>query len=135
MSTMSTSTQTILTHLFTSISTSGFRETFLNALSDDVIWTATGSSPLSGRYEGKREYVEKVLQPLHDRLEASPRPEVERIIVDSEWAAVLFRSSGARGLNGVDFSMQYCWLMKVVDERITEVVGFYDQKKMCDLFG
>ena len=130
---MASPTRTFFTNLFASISTSGFREDFLIALSDDIVWTATGTSPLAGRYEGKREYITKVLDPLHARLEDSPRTELERMTVEGEWAAVQFRSKGARGRNGADFSMQYCWLMRVVDERITEVVGFYDQK-MYDLF-
>jgi uncharacterized protein len=46
---MTTSTRTFLSNLFTSISPSGFRETFVNAVSDKAIWTATGTSPLAGR--------------------------------------------------------------------------------------
>ena len=87
---MSTSTRTFLTSFFNSISSSGFRETFHDALSYDVVWTATSTSPSGGRYEDKREYITKVLSPLQDRPEASPSPEVERMIVNSEWAAVQF---------------------------------------------
>lgn len=46
---MSTSTRTFLTSLFNSISSSGFNETFLDTLSYDVVWTATGTSLLSGK--------------------------------------------------------------------------------------
>jgi ketosteroid isomerase-like protein len=125
--------RTFLSNLLTSISSAGFRESFTKALSDNAIWTATGTLPLAGRYEGKHQYVTKVRRPLHDRLESSPKPEVARMIVDGGWVAMQFRSSAARGLNGADFSMQYCWLMGLVDGRIMEVVGFCDQKKMCDL--
>jgi hypothetical protein len=41
---------------------------------------------------------------------------------------------GVHGVNGSDFSMQYCWLIRVVDGWITEIIGFYDSKKMNDLF-
>jgi len=86
------------------------------------------------RVPGQNEYIDKVLKPLHHQLEASPRPAVDRMIVEGDWAAVQFTSKGARAHNGVDFSMTYCWLIKVVDERVVEVVGFYDQKKMYDIF-
>jgi ketosteroid isomerase-like protein len=102
--TMSTSTHTFLTNPFNFTSSSDFRDIFLDTLSD-VVWTATGTSSLSGRYEGKHEYITKVLQPLYGRLEASPRPEVEDMIVDGEWAVVQFRSKDTRGLNGTDISM------------------------------
>ena len=38
------------------------------------------------------------------------------------------------GRNGADFSMQYCWLVKVDGDQIAEVIGFYDTKKMNDVF-
>jgi uncharacterized protein len=78
---MSTSTRTFLTSLFNSIPSSDFRETFFNALSYDVIWTATGTSPLSGRHEGKHKSITKALQLPHDRLEAPLKHEVERMVV------------------------------------------------------
>ena len=30
--------------------------------------------------------------------------------------------------------MQYCWLVRVDGVKIAEVVGFFDQKKVTDLF-
>lgn len=134
VATTTASTRAFLHNLFASISHAGFGETFLEALAENVIWTATGDSPLGGRYESKSEYVTKVLQPLHDRLATPLKPEVEQMLVDGEWASVLFRSKNVRGHNGADFSMQYCWIIRVVDGSITEVVSFYDQKKMYDLF-
>ena len=107
---------------------------FLDSLSDEVIWTATGSSPLSGRYVGKREYREQVLAKLYERLQTSVKPQVDLILVDGNWATVYFHTTDVKGHNGVDFSMSYCWLMRVDREKIVEVIGFYDLKKVCDLF-
>ena len=129
-----TSTRTFITNLFSNISQEGLGNSFIDSLSDKVIWTATGSSPLSGRYEGKKAYREQILAKLHERLETSVKPQVDLILVDGDWAAVNFHTTGAKGYNGVDFSMSYCWLMRVENGKVTEVIGFYDQKKMCDLF-
>jgi ketosteroid isomerase-like protein len=119
---------------FAGISQSGFTETFTDTLADDVVFTATGTSPVAGRYEGRTEYRTKVLARLHDRLAMPIRARVEQLIVEGEWATVRFRSHDVRGVNGTDFSMEYCWLIHVVDGRITEIRGFYDTKKMNDLF-
>ena len=127
-------TRAFVEDLFASIAKSGLGPRFLNSLSEDVVWTATGSSPLSGRFEGKKAYREDVLGKLTGKLERSPKPQVDRILVDGDWAAVHFHTSGARSVHGYDFSMQYCWLLKVQEEMIVEVVGFFDQKKVCDLF-
>ena len=132
---MSTATTRVFVeNLFTSIAESGFRDTFLNALSNDVVWTATGTSPLSGRYKGKKTYCEDVLGRLHGKLQSSPKPMVNRILVDEDWASVYFHTTNVPALNGDDFGMEYCWLMRVKDEEIVEVVGFYDGNKMSKLF-
>ena len=108
--------------------------TFLEALADDLSWTATGSSPVSGTYHGKQEYVDEVYEPLDERLASWPKPVVKRIIGEGEWAAVQFDSEGGKGKNGVDYNMQYCWLVRVSEGKVREVVGFYDQSKVAELF-
>lgn len=127
-------TRGMLEPLFAEVTRSGFGANFLKGLSDDVVFVASGTSPVSGRYAGKQVYVDKVLKPLGEKLETMPIPRVERMIVDGEWASVLFRTEGVRGKNGADFSMQYCWIIHVVDNLIVEITGFYDQKKMIDIF-
>lgn len=128
------STRATLRRVFANVSESGFGEDFATALAEDLVFTATGTSPLAGRYSNKTEYREKVLGRLHDRLATPLRPSVEQFLVDGEWATVRFRTEGVRGVNGSDCSMQYCWLIRVVDGWITEIIGFYDSKKMNDLF-
>ena len=130
----SRSTRATLSDVFATVAESGFGATFLDRLAEDLVFTATGTSPLAGRYTSKAEYQEKVLARLHERLATPIRPTIEQLLVDGEWATVRFRSDGVHGHNGADFSMQYCWLIRVVDERIVEIIGFYDAKKMLDLF-
>lgn len=129
------STRTFISTLFATVQEQGFGASFRDALSDDVIWTATGSSPVSGVYRGKEAYLRDVLSVLHERLETQRiLPRLHRMIVEEEWASVYFESSGVRAKNGADFSMEYLWLIRVVEREIVEVVGFYDQKKMHDIF-
>jgi ketosteroid isomerase-like protein len=128
------STRETLDRVFRGVHERGFGEEFLAALSDDLRFTATGSSPLAGHYTSKTEYQTKVLARLHQRLATPIRPAIEQTLVDGEWACVRFRSEGVHGINGADFSMQYCWLLRVQDGSITEIVGFYDTKKMAELF-
>ena len=133
-STTTLSTRNFLSGLFATVHEHGFNTSFQDALSEDIIWTATGSSPLAGVYRGKEAYLGNVLSILHERLETSIRPQVHRMVIEEEWASVYFESSDVRAKNGADFSMQYLWLIRVVQQKIVEVVGFYDQKKMHDIF-
>jgi ketosteroid isomerase-like protein len=46
-------------------------------LADDLVWVATGSSPVAGTYKGKQVYLEKIIKRLGDRLQSWPKPVVE----------------------------------------------------------
>jgi uncharacterized protein len=127
-------TRALITALFSSMEQEGFGENFLASLADDVHWTATGDSPLSGEYVSKKAYFEQVLIPLRERLGITLYPILDRCLVDGDWATVLFHTEKAIARNGVDFSMQYCWLMRIEGDKIVRVIGFYNQKKMSDLF-
>ena len=142
-------TRGFITRVFNQASESGFGSAFLDHLASDVVWHATGSSPLAGVYNSKQSYIENVLARLRDRVEHIPPPTVDRILVDGEWAAVHWHTVGATGKNGRDFSMDYMWLLRVEEReteaenpaerevkglKIVEVVGFYDQGKMRDVF-
>ncbi|GAA1826781.1 nuclear transport factor 2 family protein [Pseudonocardia ailaonensis] len=130
----SSATRATVEDLFAEVSRTGFGAGFQDRLSDDLVFTVTGTSPLAGRYPSRAEYQEKVLARLHERVATPIRPTVEQVLVDGEWATVLFRTEGVRGHNGADFGMRYCWVLRVVDDLVVEITGFYDSTKMLDLF-
>ena len=128
-------TRTFITNLFNTISSHGFGKDFLDSLSDSLVWTATGTSPVSGRYTSKQSYIDNVLAKLREQVDLSKtKPSIDHILVDGEWASVVFHTSGVIAVNGADFSMTYSWVMRVEAEKIVEVIGFYDQKKILDIF-
>ncbi|MBM9467485.1 nuclear transport factor 2 family protein [Nakamurella leprariae] len=128
-------TRAFLTGWFRRLTESGFDgAVFAAGLADDIVWTATGHSPISGTCHGRAEYLERIYRPLAERLERWPRPEVLRIMVDGDWGLVEFSGVGGLGRNGTDYSMRYCWLMRVADGAVREVIGYYDQGKVAELF-
>ena len=89
-------TRRFLSEWFARLEATGFDGgIFLDALSDDLLWT---------------------------------------ILADGEWAVVQFRGVGGVGRNGADYTLEYCWVIRVVDDRVREVVGYYDQVKVAELF-
>ena len=60
--------------LFSNITREGWSTKFNDALADDLVWVATGSSPVAGTYEGKQVYLEKIIKRLGDRLQSWPKP-------------------------------------------------------------
>ena len=128
-------TRHFLVDWFARLERSGFDGgVFLGALSDDLIWTATGTSPVSGTFQGKQSYIDNVWRPLDDHLARWPRANVVRILADGEWAVVEFHGVGGLGRNGTDYTLQYCWVIRVVNDLVREVVGYYDQVKVNELF-
>lgn len=123
-----------VTQLFETLSKEGWGEGFLDALHEDVVFNPMGRSPISGRYEGKKVYDERVLIRLHDLLATRPSLIFDTAIVDNDMAAVRFHSVGGKGINGADFSMDYCWMLKIKETKIIEIWGYYDTGKMIDLF-
>jgi hypothetical protein len=109
-------------------------EVFLDALAEDLVWTATGGSPISGTYRGRDAYIDGIYRRLDERLASWPRPQVERIVADGQWGVVEFSSTGGLGKNGTDYNMRYCWIIRVVDDRVIEVVGYYDTQMVTALF-
>jgi uncharacterized protein len=135
MSSATERTRRFLTDWFARLESSGFDGgVFLGALSDDLVWTATGASPVSGTFRGKPSYVDNVWRPLDDHLARWPRAEVLRILADGEWAVGEFHGVGGLGRNGADYPLQYCWVIRVVDDLVHEVVGYHDQVEVNELF-
>jgi ketosteroid isomerase-like protein len=125
----------VLSRWFDRLTESGFdSRTFADGLADDIIWTATGHSPISGTYRGKADYLQNVYRPLDQRLKRWPRPQVLRLLVDGQFGIVEFAGVGGLGHNGTDYSMRYCWLMRFTDGKVQEVTGYYDQGKVAELF-
>jgi len=60
----------LIQDLFGSIAQEGWSTRFNDALADDLVWVATGSSPVAGTYKGKQVYLEKIIKRLGDRLQS-----------------------------------------------------------------
>jgi ketosteroid isomerase-like protein len=133
-------TRAFVESLFTAVALDNFGASFAAALSDDLVWTVSGSSVIAGTYPSKAIYIEKVLTPLRAVLVTLPVPIVEHIFADGNWATVNWRSEGVYGKNGANYDMQYAWLMRTGvddegDRKIVEVTGFYDSIKVDAVFG
>lgn len=126
-------TRAFLTGLFQAWTQQGNPAPFVDALADDVTWTATGTSPISGVYRSKAAYADNVLRPLGERLESIPTLQLVRLLVEDDWAAAQLAGRG-RGKRGEDYDMDYCWLIQVRDNQIRQVIGFFDTAKANALF-
>ncbi len=103
-----------------------------DAVSDDVRWTAIGHTPISGVYTSKAEYLEKCYRPLMARLDGPARCRVRRIVAEGD--TVVVRWPGETPTHsGQRYVQEYCWVMRVDGETITEVHGYFDAAAVLEL--
>ncbi|WP_114281406.1 nuclear transport factor 2 family protein [Thalassospira marina] len=131
---LATTNRQFLERLFATLSHEGWGQGFLDALHDDVVFNAMGVSPIAGRYEGKQTYITQVLERLHARIARRPQLSPIMIMTEADMACARFQSREGVGINGADFSMDYCWVFRIRDEKISEIWGYYDTGKMIALF-
>ncbi|MEP2735111.1 MAG: nuclear transport factor 2 family protein [Erythrobacter sp.] len=97
--------------------------------SDDVVFNLVGSTPVSGRWEGKAECFGPLVA---DMVVGKLVPETIqfsrewRIMCADENRVVGLMKGGGMGKNGHEYIQTYCQIMTVEDGKITELHELFD---------
>ena len=95
-----------------------------SAIDENVEYTLTGTTELSGTYHGLKEVEEKLLGPLSTMLEGGLKLTAHEYITDGDRIAV--RATGeAQGKFG-PYNNSYCFLLRVANGKITHLQEFLD---------
>ncbi|WP_457336775.1 nuclear transport factor 2 family protein [Rhizobacter sp. P5_C2] len=97
----------------------------VDAMDDDFCWTLAGSSAWSGTWRGKQAVREQLLAPLFAQFEGTYTNTAERVIADGEHVAVQCRGHVSTKA-GQRYDNHYCFVFRVVDGRLKEVVEYLD---------
>lgn len=111
----------------------GDSSSFFAAVADDVIWTAIGNTPISGVSRGKKEYMEKTYLPLQTVFAGSTSCQVKRIVAENDTVVVQWHGETPLAKGGV-YANDYCWVVRVTAEKLTEVTGYFDTAAVNALF-
>jgi uncharacterized protein len=111
----------------------GDREAFNNLLADNLQWTVIGNSPVSGRYNSKREFLENAGARMAEKLATPIQPTVRHVIADGNMVALVF-DGHATGKNGTDYKQTYCWVLRLENDRICEGTAYLDTELITRLF-
>ncbi|MGH6937707.1 nuclear transport factor 2 family protein [Hypericibacter sp.] len=108
---------------------------FSAALAADLVWTAQGTTPISGRYEGKHAYLGNCYKPLLSIFSGPTRCRVKRILGEGDTVVVAWHSETPT-VSGVLYAQEYCWVIRIgPDNRdIREVTGYYGTMIVNALF-
>jgi ketosteroid isomerase-like protein len=107
---------------------------FAAILSEDVRWTVIGNTCHSGTYEGKQavlqELMASVMSRIVDRIAVTPH----RFIADDEYVVVEF-SGKSTTRDGKPYDNSYCWVHRVIDGKVVEVMEYLDTELVTAVFG
>ena len=103
----------------------GNGQPFMDALADDVRWTAIGTSPWSRTYEGKQTIVAELMRPLFSQFADQYRAQATRIVAEGDVVVVEARGQ-VMTKSGQPYNQTYCYVLRLADGRVQELTEYLD---------
>lgn len=107
---------------------------FLDAMSDDVKFTLTGTTRFSGTFNGKPELLAKLLGPLFAALENGITLTPDNLIAEGEFVVMQARGK-ATGKNRLPYNNNYCHIFRITNGKIREITEYLDTELVTSVFG
>lgn len=105
---------------------------FFQIVADDVTWRVIGATPVSGTYHSRSEFLAGAGK-LFDRF---AEPLVARVTAVHEAGdtVVLQWQGTSQGVNGRPYHQDYCWVLRLAEGRVVDVVAYLDTALVSDMF-
>ncbi|AKQ64390.1 hypothetical protein A176_001302 [Myxococcus hansupus] len=108
------------------------RGSVFDLLSERAEWVVAGSSPVSGVYRSRDEFMKQAVNPITARLSTPIVPEVRHILTQGEHV-VVFWEGRATARDGSLYKNSYAWHLVLEKGRVTRVVAFLDTWRLHQL--
>lgn len=102
-------------------------------LAPEVTWTIVGNAPVSRTYTNRQQFLDVAIKPFNARMQHRLIPKVRAIYGDGDMVIALF-DADAIARDGKPYRNTYTWYMRMRDERIVEVIAFFDTIEFTDLW-
>ena len=112
----------------------GDMETCFGLVADDIRWTNMGTTSLSGTYAGKADLMEKLIGPLFGQLKQGIHMDIQQLVAEGE-RVVAVTSGTAETLDGRPYNNSYCWVVRVQNGKLAEVIEYSDTELITSVFG
>jgi ketosteroid isomerase-like protein len=103
----------------------GDTRALVDALADDCRWTFPGSWSWAGTWEPKQVVMDELLTPLVAQFADRYRSEADFVLADGDRVVVQARGR-VTTKRGDEYRQTYCYVFRVADGRITEVIEHCD---------
>jgi uncharacterized protein len=110
-------------------------DAMLATMADDVRWTIIGSTKWSRTMNGKKEIIDKLLQPIFAELASMGSSTTDNVIAEGDYVVVQSHASGRETKTGRPYDNTYCNVFKVVDGKIKEITEYLDTELVTAAFG
>jgi uncharacterized protein len=101
------------------------RGSVFDLLADDAEWTVAGSSPVSGVYRGRQDFIQRAVAPIQARLVTPITPNVRHIVSQGN-AVVVIWDGTATARDGRTYTNSYAWHLELEEGRIIRATAFLD---------
>jgi ketosteroid isomerase-like protein len=123
----------LIQNMFAELS-KGNANAFLDNLSDTLRFTIIGTTKFSGTFDGKQEFINKVLAPLSAQLEGGLTVTPENLIVEGDTVAMQARGKSITK-TGKPYNNTYCQVFRIANGKVQEVTEYLDTELVTAAFG
>jgi uncharacterized protein len=112
----------------------GNSQAFLDTMADNVRFTIIGTTKFSGTFNGKQEFVNRVLMPLGAQLEGGLTITPDNFIAEGDYVAMQARGN-SHTKSGGTYNNTYCQVFRVANGKVQEVTEYLDTEVVTKAFG
>ena len=98
---------------------------FFELLSNDILWTISGTIAWSGTYRGKAAVQSQLWKPLFAQFAERYKAKAVRFVTEGDVVVVEFHG-GAKTKSGLLYDNRYCWICTFDKGHITELTEYTD---------
>jgi len=105
---------------------------FFDLLADDATWVVSGKSPVSGSYIGKKDFMERAVKPIVDKLKEPLKPELISLTADGKFIWLHFKAKAITKTNEI-YENTYIWKLQLNGDKISSGIAFLDTYELVQL--
>jgi ketosteroid isomerase-like protein len=94
-------------------------------LAPNATWTIVGRSEVSATYNGRDDFMTRVIRPLNARLAKPLVPILHAVYGDGDMVIAYFDAS-ATATDGKPYNNTYTWYLRMRDGLIVDAIAFFD---------
>jgi ketosteroid isomerase-like protein len=123
----------VIRNMFTELS-KGNADAFMGGLADNIRFTIIGTTKFSGTFNGKQEFINKVLAPLGAQLEGGLTMTIDNLIADGDYVAIQARGK-SNTKSGGTYNNTYCQVFRLANGKVQEATEYLDTEVVTKSFG